>query len=243
LNGSIVVLGASGGIGRVIVNRLISAGHHVVAVARNREGLDELARRAVAPEQLILLPASVADDAGAALLAQDLRAMRRPLAAMVCCVGGPIESGRLIERSASFLLRTLEENVVSHFVAAKHLLPVLAESRPEGLYLLLGSPAAECTWAGYGHLSVSAVALRMLIQVLREEAKDLPVAIQLLQVGTPVRTEHNTRCACADWISAEKVADEVVVLIERRSSTEAIVRIGSYVRTEKRQIPTNAEFL
>ncbi|MGH8718484.1 MAG: SDR family NAD(P)-dependent oxidoreductase, partial [Burkholderiales bacterium] len=48
MNGNVVVLGASGGIGRAIVSELIAVGHHVIAVARNHEGLDALARRVAA---------------------------------------------------------------------------------------------------------------------------------------------------------------------------------------------------
>ena len=231
MNGSVVVLGASGGIGRAIVSELIAAGHQVVAVARNREGLDALAERVAAPRQLTLLQGSVATDADAVRLVQQLRELRRRVATVIASVGGPIEGGRLIGRPASFLLRTFDDNVVANFIAAKHLLPLLAESGRDGLYLLLGSPAAECTWAGYGHLSVSAVALRMLIQVLREEIKELPVSVQQLQLGTPVRTEKNTKCACPDWIGADEVARRVVDLIKNRKTAEPVVRLGSYTRS------------
>ncbi|MGH8728937.1 MAG: SDR family NAD(P)-dependent oxidoreductase [Burkholderiales bacterium] len=231
MSGSVVVLGASGGIGRAIVSELIAAGHQVVAVARNREGLDALAERLAASRQLTLLQGSVATDDDAVRLVQQLRELRRRLAAVIASVGGPIGGGRLIDRPASFLSRTFDENVVANFIAAKHLLPLLAESGHEGLYLLLGSPAAECTWAGYGHLSVSAVALRMLIQVLREEVKELPVSVQQLQLGTPVRTEKNTKCACPDWIGAEEVARRVADLIHNRKAAEPVVRLGSYTRS------------
>jgi NAD(P)-dependent dehydrogenase (short-subunit alcohol dehydrogenase family) len=233
LNGNVVVLGASGGIGRAIVSELIAAGHQVIAVARNREGLDALAERVAAPRQLTLLQGSVATDADAMRLAEQLRELRGRVATVIASVGGPIEGGRLIDRPASFLSRTFDDNVVPHFIAAKHLLPLLAESGRDGLYLLLGSPAAECTWAGYGHLSVSAVAVRMLIQVLREEIKELPVSMRQLQLGTPVRTEKNTKCACPDWIGADEVARRVVELIGNRKAAEPVVRIGSYTRSTR----------
>lgn len=230
MNGNVVVLGASGGIGRAIVSELIAAGCQVVAVARSREGLDMLARRVAAPQQLTLLQGSVATDADAVRLVQQLRELRGQVATVIASVGGPVEGGRLIDRPASFLSRTFDDNVVANFIAARHLLPLLAESGRDGLYLLLGSPAAECTWAGYGHLSVSAVALRMLIQVLREEVKELPVTVRQLQLGTPVRTEKTVKCACPDWISADEVARRVVDLIGNRNAADPVVRIGSYAR-------------
>ncbi|MGQ0656866.1 MAG: SDR family NAD(P)-dependent oxidoreductase [Chromatiales bacterium] len=234
MNGHVVVLGASGGIGRAIVTALVAAGRQVIAVARKREGLDALAQRVGAPQQLTILPGSVATDADALRLVQELRELRKPLQGIVASVGGPIEGARLIDRPAAFLSRSFDENVVANFIAAKHLLPLLAESSRDGIYLLLGSPAAECTWAGYGHLSVSAVALRMLIQVLREEAKELPVSVQQLQLGTPVRTENNTKCACPDWIGADEVARRVVDLMQSRRAAEPVVRLGSYTHSSHR---------
>lgn len=228
MNGSVVVLGASGGIGRAIVSELLAADHQVIAVARNREGLDALAGRVAAPRQLTLMQGSVATDADAARLVRELRELRARVATVIASVGGPVEGGRLIDRPASFLSQTFDDNVVANFIAAKHLLHLLAESGRDGLYVLLGSPAAECTWAGYGHLSVSAVALRMLMQVLREEIKELPVSVQQLQLGTPVRTEKNAKCACPDWIGADEVARRVVGLIGNRKAAEAVVRLGSY---------------
>ncbi|MGI9046628.1 MAG: SDR family NAD(P)-dependent oxidoreductase [Burkholderiales bacterium] len=230
MSGKVLVLGASGGIGRAIVSELTAAGHQVIAVARNREGLDALAERIAAPQKLTLLQGSVATDADAGRLVKEVRALRGRVTTVIASVGGPIEGGRLIDRPASFLSRTFEDNVVTHFIAAKHLLPLLAEAGRDGLYILFGSPAAECTWAGYGHLSVSAVALRMLIQVLREETKELPVSVQQLQLGTPVRTEKNTKCACPDWTGADEVARRVVDLIRNPEAAEPIMRLGSYAR-------------
>lgn len=237
---NVIVLGASGGIGRVIVSELVAAGHHVVAVARNRERLEALAARVAAPQRLTLLPGSVSTDADGAALVRALRGLRRRFTAAVASLRGPRESGRLLDRPAPFLTRALEEDVVTQFIAAKHLLPMLAGSRPGSLYLLLGSPAADCTWAGYGHISVGAAALRMLVGVVREEAKETAVCVQQLQIGTPVRTENNTRCACPEWIGAEEVAREVVRLIEHRPTAEPIVRIGPHTRCACGHAPANA---
>ena len=155
----------------------------------------------------------------------------RPIA-VVASLSGSGQSGRLLEKPASFMQRTLDEDVVTHFVAAKHLLPMLAEAQPGGLYLLLSGPAAQCAWSGYGHRSVAAAALKMLTLVLREEAKELHVRVQQLQIGTPVRTDRNADCACPDWLSAEDVGQRVVEMIEQVGvSTPAsapIIEFGGY---------------
>ena len=231
------MLGASGGVGRGIVAELLAAGHAVVAVGRSKERLVALGRHAAAHRRLTLLPGSVASDADGAALAQDLRELPGRRVAVVASVGGHSDSGRLLARPQSFLQRTLEEDVVSHFIAAKHLLPMVAEAQPEGRYLIVSGPATECPWAGYGHRSIAAAALRMLTLVLREEAKELPASVHQLQIGRPVRTEDNADRACPEGLGADEVGRAVVRLIERRDPVEPVVQLGGYVHCKQRRVP------
>jgi NAD(P)-dependent dehydrogenase (short-subunit alcohol dehydrogenase family) len=224
-----VVLGASGGVGRGIVAELLAAGHAVVAVGRSKERLATLMRHAAAHRGLTLLCGSVATDAAGAALAQGLRELPARPVAVVASVCGPSNSGRLLARPGSFLQRSLEGDVVSHFIAAKHLLPMVAEAQPEGLYLIVSGPAADCPWSGYGHRSIAAAALRMLTLVLREEAKELPASVQQLQIGRPVRTEDNADRP--EWLGADEVGRAVVRLIERRDPGKPIVQIGGYLQS------------
>jgi NAD(P)-dependent dehydrogenase (short-subunit alcohol dehydrogenase family) len=232
---TVVVLGATGAVGSEVTAELLARGHHVIAVARNAERLQALAGRVNAGERLALIARSVANEFDASLLVQALREQPRQVTAVVASLRGSVESGRLLDRSASDLLRALDQDVVTHFIAAKHLLPLLAESGEDGLYLTLSGPMGACAWSGYGHLSVAAASLQMLTRVVREEAKELPVIVQQLQIGTPVRSEANAGCACPDWLGADEVARRVATLVEHRSERIPIVELG--VQGERRRPP------
>lgn len=236
---TVVVLGASGGIGRAIVPQLVSEGHRVIAVARNAERLEALAQRVGNPRRLSLQPGSVANPAGADRLVEALRACRRPITTVVSALRGPVESARLLDRPTHWLMGALEADVLTQFTAIRVLLPLLAEAGPNGLYLVLNGPMAACAWAGYGHLSIAAAALQMLTRVIREEAKDLPVAVQELQIGMPVRTEVNRQCACPDWLDARDVARQVALLVARRDRNVPTVQMGFYASANHPLLPTN----
>jgi len=229
LRDAVVLLGAAGGVGRGIAAELLAAGHAVIAVGRNQDHLKALG----SSRNLVTLKGSLASDADAAKLLGDLNALRRRPIAVVAALCGERTSARLLEKPASFLVKSFEDNVAPHFIAAKHLLPMLAESSPGGLYLTVIGPGALCPWAGYGHLSVTSSALTMLLRVIREEAKELPVRVQQLQVASPVRTELNADCACPEWLSAADIGRAVAGLVDGKNAGEAIVQVGGYAPARK----------
>lgn len=226
---SLIVIGAAGGVGSAVVASAIEAGYHVVAVGRNADGLEALA--GAHPEGAVsVVRGSFETEEQAVELVRELRGLRRRFVGVVVSIRSPIASGRLIERSAQILRDTFEQNVVPHFIAAKHLFPMLAEKNRGALYLVIGCATSDFAWAGYGHVSVGAAARKMLVHVLREESKDLPLRIQLLQIEGQVCTHKNASVACHAWMHAEVVGREVVALLEQSDGRESVVHLRGAVR-------------
>jgi NAD(P)-dependent dehydrogenase (short-subunit alcohol dehydrogenase family) len=220
----VLVLGASGEIGQAVVGALLKADLDVIAVAPTRDDLATLVRPAGTHAELMYVPGDTATETAGADLAHAVRLLRRPPGAVVAMAGGSFTPGRLLDHPVERLREKLDEDLFPHLVAARHLLPVLAENLARGTYLLIGGPAAESPWAGYGHLSVSSAALRMLARALREETLGSSVRVQQLAVCAPLRTERNREHSCADWPSPDELGRRVVELLAL-AGHEPVVRI------------------
>ncbi|MCF7223678.1 SDR family NAD(P)-dependent oxidoreductase [Marilutibacter chinensis] len=236
----VVVLGASGGIGRGVVRAALDRGRPVIAVARDPDALDTL--RPLAPKSMLtLLPGSVADDVGGSQLAERLRRLDRPLAGVVACVCGRSQAGRLLNQPAEQLRQRLDEDLLPHLAAARHLLPLLAERGRNSTYVLIGGPGGEHPWAGYGHRSVAAAALRMLTRVLHDEARAQGVRVQLLTVDSPVRTSARRQQCCPQWPSALAVGQQALALVDRENPSAIPAPIVRYDGADRIDAPPAVE--
>lgn len=220
---TVLVIGAAGGVGHGIASHLLDTGHAVIAAGRQREALLALGVRLGKPDALTLLPASVESDVAARALVRELRELRRRFAAIVVATGSLRHSARLLDCDEVFLDDRLHADVVSRHVAARHLVPLLAETSPGALYLDIGSAAAEFPWAGYGHHSVTSAAQRMLARVLHDESRGLAVRVQHLSLGGAVRTHLNAHCASDDWLDAAEVGAHVAGLIAGSDGAAAVL--------------------
>lgn len=222
----VLILGATGIVGRGVVRAAVEAGVPVIAVARDPVGLAELEARH--PEaELLTLAGSVADDADSAALADRLRALQRPLGGVVVAVAGPTSRGRLLDQPSDALCAQLQRDVQPHLAAARHLLPLLAQAGRGAGYVLIGGPGSVLPWAGYAHRSVGAAALRMLACALHDEALALGVRVQMLSVDAPVCKDRARKHLCPQWPTAVDIGRQALALLGRRDGAEAVVRATS----------------
>ena len=222
----LLVLGATGVVGRGVVAAAVEAARPVIAIARDPADLERL-RASHAGADLSVLAGSVGGDADAAALAEAVRALGRPLAGVVAALAGGTARGRLLDQPAAALQRQLDADLLPHLAAARHLLPLLAAANRGGSYLLIGGPGGELPWAGYGHRSIAAAAQRMLARVLHDEALALAVRVQLLAVDLPVCRDRTRAHACPEWPSALDIGRRALALIDcagSRGPAHAVVR-------------------
>ena len=210
---AVVVLDATGVIGRGVVQAVLESGRPVVAVAHERRELEQL-KASHAYAEIVGLTGSIARDADAAQLAVALRDLGRPIAGVIVPVSGQAGRGRLLDQSIEALRCQLDAELIPHLAAARHLLPLLAEARRGGSYVLIGGPGSALPWAGYGPRSVAAAALCMLARVLHDEARALPVRVQLLSVDRPVCPEARRAHLCPQWPTAIEIGKRALALVD-----------------------------
>jgi len=227
----LVIVGATGMVGTRVVAQALAAGRRTIAVANDADALDRL--QAQHGAALTTLFADIRSDGDAADLAARLRALPGPApGSVIAAIRGAAGSRRVLDAPADFLRRRLDEDLLPHLSIARHLLPLLA-TQPRAGYVLVGGPGADHPWSGYGHHSIGASALRMLARVLHEEARTLPVRVQMLAVDSPVRCDANAAHARAQWPDVDAIADHALRLVDGAANADvALVRfpIGAAVR-------------
>jgi NAD(P)-dependent dehydrogenase (short-subunit alcohol dehydrogenase family) len=235
----LLVLGGAGIVGAGVVDAAVEAGWPVIAVDRDVDGLERLRVRH-ADADLTLLPGSFASDADGLAIVDALRRTGRPLAGVVATVAGGGARGRLLDRPSATLCQQLDQDLVPHLVAARQLLPLLAQADRGASYILIGGPGGATPWAGYGHRSVAAAALRMLAAVLHDEARPLGVRLQLLAVDAPVCIENERIKPCPHWPTAVSIGRRALGLVTRETPGVAAQAIVAYSESVQPPAPMNA---
>jgi NAD(P)-dependent dehydrogenase (short-subunit alcohol dehydrogenase family) len=132
---------------------------------------------------------------------------------VVASIAGRHDCARLLDQPADALRRTLDEDLMPQLFAARHLLPLLRMDAAAG-YVLIGGPGGDYPWAGYGHCSIAAAALRMMVRVLHDEAAGEGVRVQLLALDAPVQTESNAAQAGSAWPKAIAIGRRALALLD-----------------------------
>ncbi len=226
-----LIFGATGGIGRGVVEAALEAGRRVVAVSADAPALRRLKRRHRG-KALTTVVATIANDGEAAALAARLRALDVSIDGVVASIVGEHPCGRLLDQAADVLRRTLDEDLMPHLFAARHLFPLLPQDGTHG-YVLIGGPGGDYPWSGYGHCSIAAAALQMMARVLHDEAGRHGLRVHLLNIGAPVRTAGNAANACEAWPNAVSVGRRALALLERDATRKPLPAVVGYAEAAR----------
>ncbi len=166
-----LVIGATGGIGRAVVEELFGAGFYVALSARNKEKLEELAR-SLPKGKTVIIPADISNRESIENLFAVLKTeLKEPIDIIVVAAGGWAPNG-FDSDIASFeenLSKMVDQNLtgpaVALFAGAKYL-----KNQGGGILVNISSHAARKSLAGNLGYGPTKSGIYWFTQLLNDEA-------------------------------------------------------------------------
>ncbi|WP_285316445.1 SDR family oxidoreductase [Stenotrophomonas maltophilia group sp. Smal35] len=194
---TVVLTGASGGIGSLLCGGLVGEGAQVVAVGRGHDRLqaltDTLPTGAVIP-----VVADIGTGVGRSTLLAKIDALSRPPSVLV--VGHASAAfGLFGAQTEQALEQLMQTNLVGSMLLIRALLPLL-ERQPHASVAVLGSTFGSLAFPGFAAYSASKFGLRGLVEGLGREYAGSTVKFQYL---SPRATRTDFNSAAVDAMNAE----------------------------------------
>ena len=201
---TVVVTGASSGIGRATARRLVEEGWHVLAVARREDRLEELAAETGCE---VLAVDITADDSVDRLVARARELFGSGLNAVVHVAGGALGVETAAEADLEKWQRMYDINVLGTVRVTRALLPALRESG-RGDLLFVTSVAGHEAYPGGSGYNAAKAGEHMLAGALRLELNGERIRVIEIAPGM-VRTEEFSLVRLGDQDAADAVYDGV----------------------------------
>jgi short-subunit dehydrogenase len=177
-NQTFVITGASGGIGRAIVETLLEHDAAVCLLGRDQKRLAEVAARSEKRGRCYAADLTVEDQLQAA--AEKILAESQHIDGLIHCAGivriGPVASASLEDFDSQF-----KTNVLAPFRLTQLLLPSLIEAR--GQVLFINSRAGLTAGPNVSQYAATKHALRAVADSLRSECNEAGVRVSSLFFG------------------------------------------------------------
>ena len=185
---TVLLTGASGGIGAALCDALVAADAWVIAVGRNAPRLEAIAARHP-PGRVSAVQADLATDAGRAALVDAVS--RREVAPSVLVMAHAMGGFGLFEDQPEAALRALvDTNLTGSLLLIHALLPVL-RTHPKPAVVAVGSTFGSLAFPGFAAYSATKFGLRGLMEGLSREYADSGLRFQYLSPRA-TRTAFNT---------------------------------------------------
>jgi NAD(P)-dependent dehydrogenase (short-subunit alcohol dehydrogenase family) len=184
---TVLVTGASSGIGKATALRLARAGWKVVATGRRPEALTELAEAGCATARLDLSSDRVVEEGCAAIVAE-----HGPIGVLINNAGYS-QSGALETLPMAKVRAQFETNVFAPLRLAQLVLPAMRAQR-WGKIVNISSMGGKLTFPGGGAYHGSKHALEALSDVLRFEVAGFGIDVVIVEPGL-VRTDFGDAAA------------------------------------------------
>lgn len=205
--GALLIIGATGDVGQGIVRAARTQGRMVIAAGRSAQKLDRLFGAAQAG--IWTCVGDVASEQGVWELWNAASELAGPIESVVISVNAPNRAGPLSQWSGEDMSSLLDANLLTHFNAAKVMLPLLPA---HGMLVGIGGGAADWVFPGMAPLSIVQAGLRMLYRGLARERTD-GAQIRELMIVSMVNGKSKRDRAPPEWVTDEDVGRHVCAIL------------------------------
>ncbi|MEV5516093.1 SDR family NAD(P)-dependent oxidoreductase [Streptomyces flaveolus] len=224
---TVLVTGASSGLGAELARRLAARGANLALVARRRERLDELAAELsrVHAVRAEVVTADLAAPGASGRLVADLDAARITVDSLANCAGFGL-GGDFVDEDPERISSLISVNVTALTELTRLLLPrLLASGR--GFLLNVASTAAYQPTPGMAVYGASKAYVLSLTEAIASETRGSGLRVLAISPG-PTRTEFfdvagGEGLAVGRFQTPSQVIDLVLDVLERRNGPASIV--------------------
>ncbi|MEO7456328.1 MAG: SDR family oxidoreductase [Gemmatimonadaceae bacterium] len=211
---TVLVTGASRGIGAAVARRLAASGARVALLARRKDTLRKLAEEI--GHGAVGIACDVRDTATLARAIDQLPDLIGGAPEIVVNNAGAFFIAAAQDTSVEAFAETLAVNLTAPFAVVRSLMPAMRDAG-RGHIVNIGSIADRATFPGNAAYASSKFGLRAMHQVLRDELRGSGIRVSLVSPGpvdtdlwNPVDPDHREGFTPrAAMLSAEAVADAV----------------------------------
>jgi short-subunit dehydrogenase len=183
--GKALVTGASSGIGRETVRRMAREGFQVIASARRKERLDELAKE---NQNIFPRPIDLSDPQQLEKFCQELSDLSEPISVLINSAGFGIR-GAIEDISLASIRRLFEVNLFALIKVTQACLPGMRRLR-QGTIVNLSSIVGKFPFPTSGPYSASKHAVESISDALRMEVRPFGIRVVTIRPGV-IATEFN----------------------------------------------------
>jgi NAD(P)-dependent dehydrogenase (short-subunit alcohol dehydrogenase family) len=232
VSGTVLVTGASGGLGGAVVRALLDDGRRVAALVRSEAARERLAAELAGAGELDVVTGDLLEADGPRRAVAAAEAAGGGLAAVVNLVGG-FSSGPLVhETDPAELDRLLRLNLVSGFALARAALPRLV-ANGGGAWVGVGARAALRPFPGAAAYVAAKAAAIAFVQALDADYRGDGVranAILPSVIDTPANRAAMPDADHSRWVAPDEVARVVRFLVSDESAPTSGAAIPVYGR-------------
>jgi short-subunit dehydrogenase len=185
MRGKALVTGASSGIGRETVRRMAREGFQVIASARRKERLDELAKE---NQNIFPRPIDLSDPQQLEKFCQELSDLSEPISVLINSAGFGIR-GAIEDISLASIRRLFEVNLFALIKVTQACLPGMRRLR-QGTIVNLSSIVGKFPFPTSGPYSASKHAVESISDALRMEVRPFGIRVVTIRPGV-IATEFN----------------------------------------------------